>query len=53
MVHPWGDRLLKVIYRYPAGDDTQDRLDSLMEGVVGELEGLSRATGDGPPPDSS
>lgn len=40
MVHPWGDRVLQVIYRYPAGDDTQARLDALMEGVVGELEGL-------------
>ena len=53
MVHPWGDRLLSVIYRYPAGDDTQDRLDSLMEGVVGELEGLPPASGEGSPPDSS
>ena len=40
MVHPWGDRLLSVIYRYPAGDDTQARLDALMNGVVGELEAL-------------
>ena len=40
MVHPWGDRTLQVIYRYPAGDDTQARLDALMNGVVGELEGL-------------
>ncbi len=40
MVHPWGDRTLQVIYRYPAADDTQARLDALMNGVVGELEGL-------------
>lgn len=40
MVHPWGDRTLQVIYRYPAGEDTQARLDALMDGVVGELEGL-------------
>ncbi len=40
MVHPWGDRTLKVIYLYPAGDDTQERLDALMNGVVGELEAL-------------
>ena len=40
MVHPWGDRVLRVVYRYPAGDDTQARLDALMNGVVGELEGL-------------
>ncbi len=40
MVHPWGDRTLEVVYRYPAGDDTQDRLNALMNGVVGELEGL-------------
>ncbi len=40
MVHPWGDRTLQVIYRYPAGEDTQARLDALMNGVVGELEAL-------------
>ena len=40
MVHPWGDRTLQVIYRYPAADDTQARLDALMLGVVGELEAL-------------
>lgn len=40
MVHPWGGRPLRVIYRYPAGDDTQARLDALMNGIVGELEGL-------------
>ena len=45
MVHPWGDRTLQVIYRYPAGEDTQARLDALMNGVVGELEAL-------PPPDA-
>ena len=43
MVHPWGDRTLRVIYRYPAGEDTQARLDALMNGVVGELEGLPAA----------
>ncbi len=41
MVHPWGDRTLEVIYRYPAADDTQARLDALMNGVVGELEGMT------------
>ncbi len=40
MVHPWNDRTLQVIYRYPAGEDTQARLDALMNGVVGELEAL-------------
>lgn len=54
LVHPWGDRLLKVVYRYPAGDDTQARLDALMNGVVGELEGLPfPAAGEDVPPDSS
>ena len=45
MVHPWGDRTLQVIYRYPAGDaeDTQARLDALMNGIVGELEGMAPA----------
>lgn len=48
MVHPWGDRVLKVYYHYPAGEDSQARLDALMEAVVGELEGLPApgATGD-------
>ena len=46
MVHPWGDRTLQVIYRYPAGEDTQERLDTLMNGIVGELEAL-------PPPDAT
>ncbi len=43
MVHPWGDRTLQVIYRYPAGDDqdTGARLGALMNGVVGELEALA------------
>lgn len=40
MVHPQGDRTLQVIYRYPAGEDTQERLDALMNGVIAELEGL-------------
>ena len=59
MVHPLGDRTLQVIYRYPAGDDTQARLDALMSGVVGELEGLPFPTAEEPaeaaagaPPDS-
>ena len=45
MVHPSGDRTLQVIYRYPAGapEDTQARLDALMNGVVGELEALPPA----------
>lgn len=43
MVHPTGDRTLQVIYRYPAAEDTQARLDALMNGVVGELEALPAA----------
>ena len=48
MVHPWGDRTLQVIYRYPAADaaDTQARLDALMNGIVGELEGLPPPAGE-------
>ncbi|MEM7352573.1 MAG: hypothetical protein AAF657_17365 [Acidobacteriota bacterium] len=46
MVHPKGDRTLQVVYLYPAGDDTQARLDALMNGIVGELEELPAA----PPP---
>ncbi len=47
MVHPWGDRILRVTYTYPAGDDTQARLDALMTGVVGEIESYTPAAGDG------
>ncbi len=43
MVHPWGDRTLQVIYRYPVADDTEARLGALMNGVIGELEGLPPA----------
>ncbi len=54
LVPPWGDRTLQVIYRYPAGDDTQARLDTLMNGVVGELEGLPATDAEGgePPPEN-
>ncbi|MCP3957552.1 MAG: hypothetical protein GY719_06835 [bacterium] len=44
MVHPLGDRTLQAIYRYPAGEDTKERMDALIFGVVGELVPLD------PPP---
>ncbi|MEM7585866.1 MAG: hypothetical protein AAF560_20925 [Acidobacteriota bacterium] len=53
MVHPWGDRTLKVIYTYPAAEDTQERLDALMSGVIGELEGLPVPSEASPEPQES
>lgn len=38
-IHPWGDRKLFLTYRYPAGGDTQERADQLLE-VIGEIEGV-------------
>lgn len=39
VAHPWGNRLLTVGYRYPAGDDTSERGGHLME-LLGEIEAL-------------
>lgn len=45
-IHPDGDRILRLIYRYPAGDDSKERLESMFE-LLGEIEGLVAAGGEG------
>ncbi len=37
-LHPNGDRILRLEYRYPVGDDSTARLEALMQNVLGELE---------------
>ena len=39
-LHPWGDRPLLLIYRYPAGEDTPSRLQDQLFEVALELEPL-------------
>ena len=41
-IHPWGDRQLHLVYRYPAGEDTKERLQDQLFDVLGELEALPR-----------
>lgn len=36
-LHPAGGSILRVVYRYPAGDDSPRRLEALF-GVLGEIE---------------
>ncbi len=40
LVHPWGDRTLQLVYRYPAADDTQVRIQDHLFTLLGELEAL-------------
>jgi len=42
-LHPTANRLLTLTYRYPAGDDSAERVAQLLE-VLGELETLAEAT---------
>lgn len=37
MIHPSGNRLLTIHYRYPAGDDSSARVEQLIS-VIGYLE---------------
>ena len=37
LIHPSGNRLLEIQYRYPAGDDSAARVEQLV-GVLAELE---------------
>jgi len=39
-IHPQGDRLLTVSYVYPAGGDSQERVQQLLL-LIGEIEGLA------------
>lgn len=43
-IHPWGDRILRLVYRYPAGDDTRERLEEQLFEVLGEIEALPLPT---------
>lgn len=47
MIHPWQDRQLRLVYRYPAGEDTAERLQDQLFEVLGELEGLEQPGADG------
>ena len=40
LVHPWGDRTLQLIYRYPAVEDTRERIEGHLFSLLGTLEGL-------------
>ena len=37
LIHPAGNRLLEIHYRYPAGEDSATRVQELIE-VLGQLE---------------
>lgn len=41
-IHPITNRLVTLVYEYPAGEDTQARIGQVLE-VFGEVEGLPRA----------
>lgn len=45
LAHPWGNRLLTLSYVYPAGDDTSERGEQLME-LLGEMEALAEPGGE-------
>lgn len=34
VIHPAGDRVLNLVYRYPAGDDTAERRDQLLSALA-------------------
>ena len=38
-IHPLGNRLLHIFYRYPVGDDSADRLNDLLF-LMGEVEAI-------------
>jgi hypothetical protein len=46
LIHPWKERQLRVVYTYPAGDDSAARLQDQLFAVVEELEGMA-PPGDG------
>lgn len=48
-VHPSQNRLLSIIYRYPAGGDTKERIEQAME-VLGEIGPLTPPGGEGQSP---
>ncbi len=40
LVHPWNDRTLQLVYVYPAGEDSGERIQEQLFGVLGEVEPL-------------
>jgi nitrous oxide reductase accessory protein NosL len=45
MVHPAKNRELRLVYRYPSGNDSPQRLNDHMFAVLGELQALAPAGG--------
>ncbi len=43
MVHPLGDRTLQLVYRYPAGDDSKERIQDQLFSLLEVLEPLSES----------
>ena len=41
-LHPGQNRVLRAVYRYPAGEDSADRLNDILV-IAGEIEGLPDA----------
>jgi hypothetical protein len=44
LVHPWGDRTLQLIYRYPAGDDSTERIQDHLFALLEQIEPLAAET---------
>ena len=42
-LHPTANRLMRVYYRYPAADDSADRLNDVLL-LIGEIEALEVAS---------
>ncbi|MCP4656908.1 MAG: hypothetical protein GY856_15970 [bacterium] len=40
VVHPWSDRRLDLVYRYPATDDSKERIEKQLFAVLGQVEAL-------------
>lgn len=53
MIHPLGDRTLNLTYRYPASDDSAERIQNQLFDVMGELEPAGEAAATDPPADAS
>ncbi len=47
LVHPWGDRNLQLVYRYPAGEDSKERIEDHLFELLGEVEALPEAASEG------
>lgn len=43
-IHPSGDRRLDLVYTYPAGEDSSERVTALL-GLLAEIEGLNSSAG--------